>query len=221
MISWENVTKVFATDLLRRPVTALDDVSFSLREGSMTGYLGANGAGKTTSLKIALGFTTATSGQVRFSPSLGATPREALARTGFLPERPYFYPHLTGLEFSDYMGALSGVPRSVLGPRRTELAERLNVPVVPAQGPPMPGEIRCTAVFVEGDLGKYVVMFARDSWLTTNLVWSVGGQDTDVIQTRVVVQANIRQPAIIQRMRIATTNTGHLGAEFFRREQAR
>jgi hypothetical protein len=117
--------------------------------------------------------------------------------------------------------ALNDVFASMAQAFPAALAERLNVPVVPAQGPPMPGEIRCTAVFVEGDLGKYVVMFARDSWLTTNLVWSVGGQDTDVIQTRVVVQANIRQPAIIQRMRIATTNTGHLGAEFFRREQAR
>lgn len=101
------------------------------------------------------------------------------------------------------------------------LAERLNVPVVPAQGPPQPGEVRCTAVFVEGDLGKYVVVFARNSLLTTNLVWSVGGQDVDVVQTRVVVEANIRQPAIIQRMRIASTNTGHLGARFFASEQER
>jgi ABC-2 type transport system ATP-binding protein len=127
MVSWENVTKVFATDLLKSAVVALDDVSFSLREGSMTGYLGANGAGKTTSLKIALGFTAASKGKIRFSPVLGASPKEALARTGFLPERPYFYPHLTGGEFSDYMGALSGVPRTSLTKRRQHLAERLKI----------------------------------------------------------------------------------------------
>jgi hypothetical protein len=101
------------------------------------------------------------------------------------------------------------------------LAERLAVPVVAASGPPQPGEVRVTAQFLDGDLGKYVFVYARDSFLTTNLVWSVGGQDVDVIQTRVVVQASRSQPAIIQRMRIASTNTGRLGAEFFRREQAR
>lgn len=127
MVSWENVTKVFASDLLKSAVVALDDVSFSLREGSMTGYLGANGAGKTTSLKIALGFTAASKGEIKFSPVLGASPKEALARTGFLPERPYFYPHLTGREFSDYMGALSGVPKATLMKRRQDLAERLKI----------------------------------------------------------------------------------------------
>ncbi|MCA9607425.1 MAG: hypothetical protein H6721_00125 [Sandaracinus sp.] len=101
------------------------------------------------------------------------------------------------------------------------LAERVNVPVVAAQGPPQPGEVRCTAVFVEGDLGKYMIVFARNSWLTTNLVWSVGGEEVDVIQTRVVVEANVDQPAIIQRVRIASTQTGNLGANFFTREQSR
>jgi len=93
----------------------------------MIGYLGANGAGKTTSLKIALGFSRPTSGKVSFSPKLGATPREAMARIGFLPERPYFYPHLTGHEFSDYMGLLSGMRTSEIGPRREKLAERLGI----------------------------------------------------------------------------------------------
>ena len=127
MVIWENVTKTFDSDLLTKPVTALDDVSFELVEGSTTGFLGANGAGKTTSIKIALGFTSATRGEARFSSRIGKTRDEALRRTGFLPERPYFYPHLTGHEFALYMGLLSGMSRQEIKLRSIQLAERLGI----------------------------------------------------------------------------------------------
>lgn len=127
MIFWKNVSKIFSSDLLAKPVKALDDVSFTVPEGSMVGFLGANGAGKTTSLKIGLGFTKASSGEVGFSPKLGSDRLSALKKTGFLPERPYFYPHLTGAEFSDYMAHLSGMDKQSILPRRTLLAERLGI----------------------------------------------------------------------------------------------
>lgn len=127
MIIWENITKTFSSDLLAKPFTALDDVSFAIKPGSMTGYLGANGAGKTTSLKIALGFSKASKGEIKFSPLLGSNRKEALRKIGYLPERPYFYPHLTGHEFSDYMGLLSGMPRNQIHQRRKGLAEKLGI----------------------------------------------------------------------------------------------
>lgn len=127
MIVWDKVTKVFTSDLLTKPVTALDNVSFAIREGSMTGYIGANGAGKTTSIKIALNFTRATSGSVIFSSRLGHTKENQLGKIGFLPERPYFYPHLTGKEFSLYMGLLSGMKKSDISHKSTVLAERLGI----------------------------------------------------------------------------------------------
>jgi len=127
MINWENITKVFSSDLLSRPVKALDDVTFSLVEGSTTGYIGANGAGKTTSIKIALGFTSTTKGQVTFAPSLGSDREEIFKHIGFLPERPYFYPHLTGNEFAQYMGLLSGMTQERMKERVTQLAERFGI----------------------------------------------------------------------------------------------
>lgn len=127
MIVWNEVTKIFTSDLLTKPVTALDHVSFQIREGSMTGYIGANGAGKTTSIKIALSFTRATSGTTSFSPRLGSTREQQLKKVGFLPERPYFYPHLTGEEFSQFMGLLSGMKRAEIVKRSAELAERLGI----------------------------------------------------------------------------------------------
>lgn len=126
MIWWENVTKVFKSDLLSKPVTALDGVSFHAPQGSMTGYLGANGAGKTTSIKIALGFTSATSGHVRFASHMGVG-RNILSKVGFLPERPYFYPNLTGMDFALFMGRLSGLSRTDVFTRARALAEKLRL----------------------------------------------------------------------------------------------
>jgi len=107
MINFENVSKIFKTDLLTQPFVALDKVSFKIPEGSMVGFLGANGAGKTTSLKIIMDFIRPTSGHVKFSEELGITQEEVFRNIGFLPERPYFYPHLTGTEFLTFMGKLS------------------------------------------------------------------------------------------------------------------
>lgn len=114
MINFKNVTKIFKSDLLAQPFTALNDVSFDIPEGSMVGFLGANGAGKTTSLKIIMDFIRPSSGEVMFDKVLGKDRMEVLKNIGFLPERPYFYPNLTGNEFLHFMGQLSEVPKSKL-----------------------------------------------------------------------------------------------------------
>ena len=54
----ENLTKIYGTRV------AVDDVSFSVRNGEILGFLGANGAGKSTTMKMILGLTSITSGNV-------------------------------------------------------------------------------------------------------------------------------------------------------------
>ena len=112
MIKFNNVTKIFKSDILTQPFTALNQVSFEVPEGSMVGFLGANGAGKTTSLKIIMDFIRPTDGEVSFSSELGRNKLEIFKNIGFLPERPYFYPTLSGRDFLNFMGQLSGLKKS-------------------------------------------------------------------------------------------------------------
>lgn len=107
MLEFYNITKTFNIDILKKPFTALSGVSFNIPEGKIIGFLGANGAGKTTSIKIAMDFIRPTSGEVKFGSALGGSRKKAFEKIGYLPERPFFYPHLTGREFCHYMGQLS------------------------------------------------------------------------------------------------------------------
>lgn len=110
MLEFINVTKAFKSELWKKPFVAIENLSFEVNEGSIVGFLGANGAGKTTSLKVAMDFTRATSGKVNFK-GLGSNKSEIFSKIGFLPERPYFYPHLTGRDFCYYMGKLVDLPK--------------------------------------------------------------------------------------------------------------
>lgn len=121
MINFKNVTKIFKSDLLSQPFVALDKVDFKIPAGSMVGFLGANGAGKTTSLKIIMDFIRPTSGEVEFDKNiLGSNRMEVFKNIGFLPERPYFYPNLTGEEFLTFMGDISAIPKAQI---KTEIAK--------------------------------------------------------------------------------------------------
>lgn len=128
MLEVRGVTKIFRSDLLKSPFVALDDVSFSVPESSMVGFLGANGAGKTTSIKIILDFIRADKGEVDFISRLKSSNGSIrFDRIGYLPERPYFYPHLTGLEFASFMGELSGMNRQNLKAEILRQAPRFHI----------------------------------------------------------------------------------------------
>jgi ABC-2 type transport system ATP-binding protein len=114
----EGVKKSFRGDLSLAKREVLHGVSFAAREGEVLGFLGPNGAGKTTTIKIILGLIRPDSGVVNILDRPAGDAR-ATSRTGYLPEMPYFYPHLSLGEFLEFCGRLSGVPRAEL-PRRIE-----------------------------------------------------------------------------------------------------
>jgi ABC-2 type transport system ATP-binding protein len=107
--------------LFSSKVEALKGIDFDIHAGKVTGFLGANGAGKTTSIKCILNLAFPDSGEIKYfgSPVLTA---DVKARIGFLPERPYFYEYLTGREFLRFYGELSD---RVRGPSLTRKIEGL------------------------------------------------------------------------------------------------
>lgn len=92
-----------------KTIHAVKDLSFAIEPGEIVGFVGHNGAGKTTTLKMLMGLITPSSGTISL---FGRHPGDPLVhrRIGFLPERPYFYDHLTGRELLRYFCGLSGLP---------------------------------------------------------------------------------------------------------------
>lgn len=95
----------------------ISDLNLQVAPASIYALLGGNGAGKSTTLSVLLGFLKPTSGQVLVA---GTTPWEAPARArsqlAYLPENVALYEHLTAVENADYLLSLSGnpVPREEL-----------------------------------------------------------------------------------------------------------
>lgn len=93
-------------------VRAVDGVSFSARDGEITGLLGPNGAGKTTTLRMITGLVRPDAGEVRVDQENPAVDSlEARRHLGVLPDARGLYRHLTTRENLEYFGALQGMTR--------------------------------------------------------------------------------------------------------------
>jgi ABC-2 type transport system ATP-binding protein len=94
-------------------VPAVDDVSFVARAGEVTGYLGANGSGKSTTMKIATGLIEPTSGEILFEGRpIKAAPMAYRQRLGYVPEEPHLYTHLSGMEYLVMVAELRDIERT-------------------------------------------------------------------------------------------------------------
>ena len=103
------LTKSYKIGHLRqRPHPALRGLDLAVERGEVFGYLGPNGSGKTTTLKIVMGLVFPDAGEVQV---LGAPllDRQWRYRVGYLPEHPYLYDYLTPREYLDYVGRLFGL----------------------------------------------------------------------------------------------------------------
>lgn len=127
MLTFENVSKSFKDDFWKKPKTVVKNLSFSIKEGSLCGFLGANGAGKTTSIKATLGFIKIDSGNISFDPVMGKTSRDIKSNIGYFPEAPYFYPHMTGREFCQYLGKLQSISSSEIKKNMNYWGDRLSI----------------------------------------------------------------------------------------------
>jgi ABC-2 type transport system ATP-binding protein len=119
MLEVDGLTKRYGTNL------ALSNLSFSVRPGEVYGFVGANGAGKTTAMRIMLGVLAADSGAVRWQGQ--PVTFETRRRFGYMPEERGLYPKMRVTEHLVYLARLHGLDRVAATRSADELTERLGV----------------------------------------------------------------------------------------------
>jgi len=103
MIEINNLTKIFDQFI------AIDDLSFTVKEGEVLGFLGPNGAGKSTTMKLITGFLSASHGSVSIDGfDISKSPIKAKALMGYLPEGAPSYGDMTTLEFLNFVAEVRG-----------------------------------------------------------------------------------------------------------------
>lgn len=116
MLTLSHVAKNFGEKQVLR------DVSFSVPEHTVFGFVGQNGAGKTTAMKMILGLLTISSGEITLNGMpvcYGNTPTNRLV--GYLPDVPEFYPYMTPAEYLRFCGEVSGISAKEIKSRSQEL----------------------------------------------------------------------------------------------------
>lgn len=108
--------------------TAVDHISFEVRTGEIFGFLGANGAGKTTAMRMLCGLSLPTSGEGYVAGYDIRKEPESIKRViGYMSQRFSLYDNLTVRENIRLYGGIYGVPRAEIGPRTDRLLERLDL----------------------------------------------------------------------------------------------
>lgn len=117
-ISVHNLRKIYGSK------AAVDGLDLEVPRGSFFGFLGPNGAGKTTTIRMLMGLAPPTSGSIEL---LGLPmPEHALevkGKIGLVPDESLLFDHLTGAEFTEFVGRMYGLDRSVSRSRARELLE--------------------------------------------------------------------------------------------------
>jgi ABC-2 type transport system ATP-binding protein len=122
VIETEALTKVFGAK------TAVKGLSLRVEAGEVIGFLGPNGSGKTTTIRLLMGLLRPTSGRATILGRDCHADAVALKReVGYLPDEPFLYPYLSGQEILELVAGLHGFHKEEARRRALTLAERLGL----------------------------------------------------------------------------------------------
>ncbi len=121
-----SLTKIFPDWWGRAKVVAVDDLNLKIRPNEIYGFLGPNGSGKTTTLKMLLNLLHPTKGAA-FVMGGHISQSQIASRVGYLPEESYLYKYLTARETLDFYGRIFGLPGEVRRQRIETLLEMVGL----------------------------------------------------------------------------------------------
>ncbi len=123
MIRFENVTKTY-----NKTVRALDDVSFNVKGGEIVGFIGPNGSGKTTTMKLLTGIIRPDSGKITVNKyNIREDPIKVKQSIGYIADNPDMFLRLKGNEFLELIGDIYKVSDTDRKKRVSELAEKFGL----------------------------------------------------------------------------------------------
>ena len=122
VIKAENITKTFGD------FTAVDHISFEVKKGEIFGFLGANGAGKTTAMRMLSGLSIPSSGTATVAGFDVYTETEKIKKNiGYMSQKFSLYGNLTVKENLNFFGGIYGIPRKNLKIKRDQLIQELGL----------------------------------------------------------------------------------------------
>ncbi|MCH8207679.1 MAG: ABC transporter ATP-binding protein [Nitrospinae bacterium] len=118
MIKISNLTKKYHS------LVAVSDLHLEIPPGEFFGFLGPNGAGKTTTIKMMMGLLKPTDGSITVGGyDISTNPVEAKSIIGYIPDRPFIYEKLTGLEYLGFIADLYGMDSAISEKRANQFLE--------------------------------------------------------------------------------------------------
>lgn len=122
IIHVENLTKMFGD------FTAVDAITFKVKKGEIFGFLGANGAGKTTAIKMLIGISTPTSGDAQVAGFNVYTKPDSIKKNiGYMSQKFALYDDLTVKENITFYGGIYGLSAEQIKEKRNQLVEELDL----------------------------------------------------------------------------------------------
>jgi len=122
-----NLTKIYSSNGGKNKITAMNNLNLVIPHGSVYGFLGRNGAGKTTALKMIAGLSNPTNGEIYiYNQKVQFGKPASFQNIGFLPDVPEFYSFMTAREYLFLCGRLHKMPDNKIKEKIREIFELIN-----------------------------------------------------------------------------------------------